>query len=193
MAKLFVPELQLLQWSDEWGPRNLKWRMLKRKLSVYQKLCFNTLFSLRFPNILNVHVCPLSLYWHCKVCKNSVVSVLHSRKTNTANLSTVCVRTVYHEQKFHSGDETFGTCIMLLFQIISLFQNYVYLTYVTLIYISQEVSGNNIISWEYTAKPPYEFPTISINNMVDVRKYKGKAKLAPSTQALWNDMQYLLM
>jgi hypothetical protein len=62
MAKqFFVPELQLLQWSDKWGPRNLKWRMLKRKLSVYDQLCFNTLFSLRFPNILNMHKYPLSL------------------------------------------------------------------------------------------------------------------------------------
>jgi len=58
MAKqFFVPELQLLYWSDERGPRNLKWRMLKRKLSVYYQLCFYTVFSLCFPNILNIHIC----------------------------------------------------------------------------------------------------------------------------------------
>jgi len=92
---------------------------------------------------------------------------------------------------------------MLLFQIISLFQHYVCLNYV-----SQEVSvsvcsyfppfqllnksGRNIF-WEQTSKPPYEFPTIRINNLADVRGYKGKAKLAPRAQAVRNDMQYLFM
>ena len=49
------------------------------------------------------------------------------------------------------------------------------------------------MSCEHTSKPPYEFPTISINNMADVRKCKGKTKLAPLAQALRNDMQYLFM